>query len=747
MELDYKQSACILCSINCGVKLGLSEGRIESVKGDPDHPASKGYICEKATQLNRYQNGADRLDSPLRRRPDGSFEAISWDTAIAEVAAGLAAIRDEHGGEAIFHYGGGAQGNHLVGAYGRATRATLGARYTSNALAQEKTGEFWVDGQLFGKARCHTAPDFEHAQVALFVGKNPFQSHGFHRARQVLRAISKDPARTLIVIDPRKTETAALADIHLQVRPGGDAWLLGALVATLLQEDLVDSGFIAERTAGFDELTAELGAVPVAEWAAKAGVAEDDVRRVARFIAAGESVSVLEDLGVQQAHHSTLNSWLEKLLYLLTGNFGVRGGMNLHSRFASLGGGKGAARGATPAGNRIVAGLVACNDIPDEILGDHDGRFRGMIVESANPAHSLADSPRMREALDALEFLVVIDVAMTETARHAHYVLPASSQFEKWEMTFFNLEFPHNVVHLRPPVLPARPGTLPEAEIHARLVDALGGLDGLPVDELTTAAKAGRDAYAMTFMMAAAGNPDVMRRAPALLYATMGACLPEGAEATAVVWALAQTCAMSFPASLARAGFEGDNPLAVANALFQAMLDSPAGLVFTVDEYDESFGRIETPDGRARLVVPELVDELRSLFDTAPTTDDAYPFVLAAGERRSSTANTLYRDPEWRRGRDRDARLRVAPADAERLGLVDGGSARVTTKRGSAVATVELSDTLQPGHCSLPNGVGLSYRGEATDGVAPNELTASEDKDWLAGTPWHKHVRARIEAV
>ncbi|MCO4770292.1 MAG: molybdopterin-dependent oxidoreductase [Deltaproteobacteria bacterium] len=747
MTIQWHQGACILCSINCGIRIGTDGPRIAKVKGDREHPASQGYICEKATQLDRYQNGRDRLSSPMRRRPDGTYEAVDWDTAIAEVAAGLAAVRDEHGGESIFHYGGGAQGNHLIGAYGRATRALLGSRYTSNALAQEKTGEFWVDGQLFGKARCHTAPDFEHAEVAVFVGKNPYQSHGFHQARVHLRALSKDPARTLIVIDPRRTETAQLADVHLQVKPGGDAWLLGALVAVLLKEELVASDFIAERTVGFDDLVTELGSVDVDDWSRKAGVDSDQIRAAARTIAAAASVSVLEDLGTQQAPHSTLNSWLEKLLFLLTGNFGVRGGMNIHSRFASLGGGKGAARGTTPAGNRIVTGLVACNDIADEILGDHEGRFRAMIVESTNPVHSLADSQRMRQAMRALDFSVVIDVAMTETAREASYVLPAASQYEKWEMTFFNLEFPHNVAHLRPPVFPVREGTLPEAEIHSRLFEALGGFEGLPVDDLRAAATQGRDAYAMAFMMAVGNNPQLMKVAPALLYATMGDALPEGAEATAVVWALAQTCAMSFPDSLARAGFEGAMPIMVANALFEKMLADPAGVVFSVDDYDETWRRVETPDQRVRLVIPELLPELRTLFETEPSKDDAYPFVLAAGERRSSTANTLYRDPEWRRGRDHEGALRVSPGDAARLGLEDGAQARVTTKRGSALAVVEVSDTLRDGHASLPNGTGLSYAGAPAAGVAPNELTASEDKDWLAGTPWHKHVRARIEAL
>ena len=177
------------------------------------------------------------MTTPLRRRADGTFEAIDWDTAIREVAARLAAVRDRHGGDAIFYYGGGGQGNHLPGAYSTATRRALGSRYRSSALAQEKTGEFWVTHRMFGTAMIRA--DFEHCDVALFLGKNPWQSHSIPHARVTLKEIAKDPARTLIVVDPRRTETAEMADIHLQVRPGTDAFLLAAILAILLEEGLV----------------------------------------------------------------------------------------------------------------------------------------------------------------------------------------------------------------------------------------------------------------------------------------------------------------------------------------------------------------------------------------------------------------------------------------------------------------------------------------------------------------------------
>ncbi len=747
--MAWQRSACILCSINCGIEIELDGRRIARVRGDKQHPASQGYTCEKPARLDHYQNGRHRLTQPLRRRPDGSFEPIDWDTAIAEIAARFQQVRASHGGQSILYYGGGGQGNHLPGAYARATRAALGSVWASNALAQEKTGEFWVDGHLYGNPSCHTAPDFEHAEVAVFVGKNPWQSHGFPRARAVLREIARDPKRALVVIDPRRTETADLADYHLQLRPGTDAFLLAALLGTLVQEDRLDRDFLREHTNGASRVLDLLSELPVADYSARAGVPEKLLREVANRISAAQSVSILEDLGLQQSPHSTLGSYLEKLIYLLTGNFAKRGAMNLHSHFGALVG-RGRERRSPVSGQRVIAGMLPCNAIADEILTDHPRRFRALLVESANPAHSLADSARMREALAALELVVVIDVALTETGRCAHYVLPAASQLEKWEATFFALEFPRNVFQLRAPLLPALPGTLPEAEIHSRLLRALGAYTDADLAPLHAAAAEGRAAYQRAFFQLLAARPALAASAPVLLYETLGPTLPEGAAPAAVLLALALQCAQSYPESLRRAGFDGDAS-AQGQALFDAILARRSGVVFTVDDYPETWRRLETPGGRVELEIPELLEELAALRSEDPSRrDPQFPFVLAAGERRTSTANTIFRDPGWRK-KDAAGALRMHPADAARLGLADGGRARITTKRASALAVVELSDTLQPGYASLPNGLGLSNPDESgrlvAQGVAPNELTASEDRDWIAGTPWHKHVPARIEAV
>ena len=749
MSEEWQQTACILCSVNCGIEVKVEDGHFTKVRGDRAHPGSRGYACEKAQRLDHYQNGRHRLATPLRRQPDGSFEAIDWDTAIREIAAKLVHIRDTYGGASIFYYGGGGQGNHLGGAYSGATRRALGSIYTANALSQEKTGEFWVDGQLYGRSRCHTTGDFERTEVAVFIGKNPWQSHGFPRARAILREIAADEKRALIVIDPRRTETAELADIHLQVKPGTDAFCLSALLAVLVQEDLLDHEFLRAHTVNDEAIFAAIRDVPIADYCARAGVTEDLVRAAARRIATAASVSIFEDLGIQQAPHSTLNSYLEKLIYLFTGNFAKPGGMNIHTRMAGLGGGKEGGTTSPVGGHRIITGLIPGNVIPDEILTAHPKRFRAMIVESTNPCHSLADSQRMREALDALELVVVIDIALTETGQHADYVLPAPSQFEKWEATFFTLEFPANVFQLRAPVFEPLPGTLTEPEIHRRLVRAIGALSDDDLAPLHAAAAKGRAAFAPAFLQFTMERPELAGLVPVILYETLGPTLGAGNEAAALLWGAAHTCAMSYPESVRRAGFAGDGP-ALGEALFAAIFTRRSGVTFSVDEYEETWRRLATPDGKINLTVPELMGELAALPAEKPASGHAYPFVLTAGERRTSTANTIFRNPEWRK-KDAAGALRMSPADAAALGIADGGRVRITTKRGTAEATVEVNDCMQAGHVSLPNGLGLSYPDadgrSVVHGIAPNELTASEDRDWLAGTPWHKYVPARIEAV
>jgi anaerobic selenocysteine-containing dehydrogenase len=759
---EWEKTACIICALNCGLEVQTEGTHIIRIRADKAHPISHGYLCEKAQRMDYYQNGADRLSSPMRRRADGSYEAIDWDTAIAEIAEKFTALKVKHGGESILYYGGGSQGNHLGGTYADSTIKALGIQYRSNALAQEKTGEGWVQGKMMGSGvHC----DFEHAEVAVFLGKNPWQSHGFARSRVILKEIQKDPNRAIIVIDPRKTETAEMADFHLAVKPGTDAWCLAAMTAIIVQGNLAPMAWHAEHTTGYEDIASVLRNIPIAQYAQICGVDLALIRQATQRIASAKSVSMLEDLGVQMNIHSTLNSYLNRLVWLLTGNYGRPGTNNAFVPFLNLSNSgrdlsnKKKKSAPAPAsktyknspvtGSKVIMGLIPCNVIPEEILTDHPKRFRAMFIESANPVHSLADSKKMRQAMRSLDLSVVIDVAMSETAQQADYVLPASSSFEKAETTFFNIELPKNGFHLRQPLFEPREGTLTEAEIHARLVEAMGAVDSTQYGFLSTAAGWGLLPFALAFAWKSARDKRVARNAPVVLYRTLGSHMPKHLAAAASLWGISQLYVCQYPEAAARAGY-GGNAILAANRLFKTILSSPSGIIFADAEYSQSWQSVRLPDNKINLWIPELLPELEKLAQGGLPVDADFPFILSAGERRTETSNTTFRDSSWHK-KGTFGTLRMCPQDAVTLACEPGDWVRITTRRGTADAEIELSDALQSGHISLPNGLGLDYRRAdglvERKGVSLNELTDAMKRDPIAGTPWHKRVPARVERI
>ena len=550
----------------------------------------------------------------------------------------------------------------------------------------------------------------------------------------------------MIVIDPVVTETATFADIHLRVKPGTDAWLLAAMVGMLVQQGKYSAEWLARHCTGLDAVLAAFSEIPVDRYCAIAGLAREQVQQAVDVVSAAASVAMAEDLGIQMNRHSTLSSYLEKLLWLLGGQFGNEGGQYIPAYLQNIAGSGRSSRRSPVAGAPIISGLVPCNVIAGEILTDHPDRYRAMVIEAANPVHSLAESGRFTEALRSLDTVVVIDVAMTETARQADYILPAATQYEKWEATFFNFEFPDNYFQLRKPLFEAPPDALPEAEIHARLVEAMGAMPEQLCTELTAAlAEGGREAYRARFMQAMAEDPSITDLAPVILYRTLGPSLPEGAAAAAVLWPVSLGFAMREPQALARAGFRGE-PVAQGEALFDAILAGHSGVVFARDDYSSSWARLGN-GATIRLDIPDLLAELPVLDEPQPDLPDPdYPFVLMAGERRDYSANTIYRDAGWRR-KDPGGALRINPEDATELGIDSGATVRITTGVGSALAEVEVTARMQPGHMSLPNGFGLDNEDGGRSGVAVNELTSLDNRDRFAGTPLHKYVPARIELV
>ncbi len=748
-----ESTACILCSRNCGLKVEIEDGQFKKIRGDERHPISQGYICQKAARLTYYQTHDDRLRYPLQRQPDGSFKRVSWDTALTDIAQRLLAIRERHGGAAFATAGGGGQGNHLGGAYLGQLRSAMKSHNAYSSLAQEKTGDFWVNGRLFGSQQCHISEDVEHSDFVIFLGCNPYQSHGIPNARDLLKAIKKDPNRTMVVVDPRRTETAAMADIHLQLKPGTDAYLLLAMLAIIVREELHDKVFIAQHCTGFDEVENLLRAVPIEDYAARADVPLAQLETVAQGFATARSACIRADLGTQHTLHTTLNAYLEKLTYIITGHFGQRGGNNLHTFLVPI---ISHTDERNPKYKRTayhkmfpISGLYPPNILPDEILLAGEQRIRALFVDSCNPLLSWPDSGALETAFDSLELLVVVDVAMTETARKAHYVLPAASQFEKWEFTGFNLEFPVNGFHLRHPLFAPLDEALPEAEIYTRLLEQMQAIPPA-FPWLTQVAKyepdvSGHLGYMAALAATLARNKRWAPFAASILYRTLGPHLPGGAAAAALLLPLCIAMANQHGAAVRRAGHQG-NRLTLGSHLFRAILEQREGVIFSEHRYEDVWGMLKHADHRIHLQVPEMLDEARALRDETGAGSAEFPFIMMAGERRAYNANQIYRNPSWRKI-DPHGSLRMHPQDAAALQVNSGDQVACKSQRGSVQAVVQIDDSVRPGVVTLPHGYGMRYQDSAPMGPEINRMTAAAECDPLSRTPYHKYVPVTIQAL
>jgi len=749
---DWKRTACILCYANCGleVKTEAENGheRITTVRGDKAHPRSQGYLCQKAQGIAHYGLKKDRLTSPLRRRPDGTFEEIDWDTALDEIAAKLLAIRDEHGPVALGHYGGGGQGNHSGGGYGIMMLRALGARNFYSSLAQEKSGRFWVNGRMYGAQTVNHVPLAEDADLWLVIGGSVWEAQCEPGARVHVKEFGKHDDRKMIVVDPVRTREAQMADLHLQIKPGTDAFLMGAMLKMLIERGAQDDAFLAEHCDGWEAVRDSLLAIPAADWIAETELDPADVEAAVAMIADSKAMALRTELGIEQSRNSTLNSYLGNLLFLVTGHFGRPGTHALHSWLQPLfGNSKGAVSPVT--GMPEIAGLYPPNRFPAEVLSEHPERLRAMLVDSSNPANSAANTDRAEEAFRALDLLVVVDVAMTETTMLADYVLPAAAQYEKWEFTYFTFGFPTNYFHLRRPLFVPLAGSRIEPEIYAGLARRLGLLpDDAVLDDLRAKAASNRLAFAQGFQGLLKQDKALFAIAPLILYLTLGKSLPNGAASTAILWPACHRLAQRHPAQVRRAlGSEATPPM-LGEVLYETIVNSDTAVAFTEHEFDEVWDLLATAEKRFQLDIPELRDWLAGL---RPERDDAeFPFLVSLGQRRAYNANQIIRNQGWRK-KDLDGALRVHPDDLAGIGAADGGWVTVETRTGKLTARAEADATLRPGYATLPHGYGQRIRlddgEEIVAGPRINQLSASDDCDPMTDTPYHKNVAAALKRV
>ncbi|MGP3685010.1 molybdopterin oxidoreductase family protein [Streptomyces sp. IBSNAI002] len=762
---------CPLCEATCGLTLTIDGTAVTGARGDREDVFSRGFICPKGAAFGGLDSDPDRLRAPLVRR-DGRLQEATWEEAFDAIAAAAPALVREHGPQAVGVVLGNPNVHTMAGAlYPPLLLKALGTRNLFTASTLDQMPKHVSSGLLFGDPFAIPVPDLDRTDFLLLLGANPVESNGslctapdFPGRLKALRA----RGGTLVVVDPRRTRTAALADRHLAPRPGSDALLLAALAHTLLEEKLAAPGALEELTEGIGELAAALGSFTPEAVAPACDLTAAEIRTLARELAAAPSAAVYARIGSCTVEHGTLASWLVDVLNILTGNLDRPGGALFPLSATApaprpAGPGRGFALGrwaSRVSGHPEAKGELPTAALAEEIEAPGDGQIRMLLAIAANPVLSAPDGDRLDRALAGLDFMVSVDPYLNETSRHAHVVLPPPPPSQSGHFDFaFNGFAICNQARYSPAAVPLEEGRMDECEIHARLILAVSGLHGTAdpagVDELAiqsalareTAAPHsplhGQDPARLAGLLTGGSGPE--RRLDLMLrlgpYGDRFGAAAARSEAHSEARSDAQPAARpeAAPAGGGTAGsaaaFPAAGPAAQGLSL-ERLLAYPHGI--DLGPLGPRLpGVLKTRSGRIELFPDPIAAELprlRTAFAERPAA------LVLVGRRHLRSSNSwLHNVPALTGGSNR-CTLQVHPQDADRLGLTDGGRARITADGGSLEVPVEITDTLRTGVVSLPHGWGHDRAGArlsvaaATPGANVNQLLDGTRLDPLSGT-------------
>jgi anaerobic selenocysteine-containing dehydrogenase len=746
---------CPLCEATCGLTLTIEGTTVTGARGDRDDVFSHGFICPKGAAFGALDADPDRLRTPLVRR-DGRLREATWDEAYDAIAAAVPGLVREYGAQSVGVVLGNPNVHTMAGAlYPPLLLKALGTRNLFTASTLDQMPKHVSSGLLFGDPFAIPVPDLDRTDFLLLLGANPVESNGslctapdFPGRLKALRA----RGGTLVVVDPRRTRTAALADRHLAPRPGSDALLLAALAHTLLAEGLADPGPAAEMVQGLGELAEALGSFTPEAVAPACDLTAGGIRSLARDLAAAPTAAVYGRIGSCTVEHGTLASWLVDVLNILTGNLDRPGGALFPLPATgprprpAAGSGKGFTLGRWH--SRVSGYPEAKSELPiaalaEEIETPGEGRIRALIAIAANPVLSAPDGRRLDEALAGLDFMVSIDPYLNETSRHAHVVLPPPPPSQSAHHDFaFNGFAVRNQVRYTRPAVPLEADRLDECEIHARLVLAVSGLHGTAgpdaVDDLaigTALAREtadpssplhGQDPARFAGLLTGENGPE--RRLDLMLrlgpYGDLfGAADPD------------PDLDLDLGLGSGPGPGAGAGP-GVGGLSLGRVLAHPHGIDLGPLR-PRLPGVLRTRSGRIELLPDPIAAELPRL--RAALAGRPAALVLVGRRHLRSNNSWLHNVPALVGGSNR-CTLQVHPRDAERLGLTDGGRARVTADGGSLDVPVEVTDAVRAGVVSLPHGWGHDRSGArlsvaaAHPGVNVNQLLDGSRLDPLSGT-------------
>lgn len=702
MTKTLHHRACHLCEAICGLTIETEDRadgsrQILSIKGDAQDSFSRGHICPKAVALQDIQNDPDRVRQPLRKVA-GQWQPIAWDEAFELVAERLAAIQAEHGRNAVAVY----QGNPSVHNYGLMTHSNyfLGQLKTRNrfsATSVDQLPHHLTSYLMYGHGLLLPIPDIDQTRFMLILGGNPLASNGsIMTVPDVEKRLKALKARggKLVVVDPRRSETAAMADQHVFVRPGNDAALLLGLLNTLFDEGLTRETPLPVN--GLEQVRAAIAPFTAEAMSARCGVAAADIRQLARDFAAAESAVCYGRMGVSTQAFGSLCHWLIQLINLVTGNLDRVGGALCTSPavdlVASTAGGHFNVWQSRVSGLPEYGGELPVAALAEEMLTPGEGQVRALITVAGNPVLSTPNGRQLERALDGLEFMVAIDLYINETTRHADLILPPTAPLEHDHYdTTFNMFAVRNVTRFNEPVLAKPAGALDDWEIFVGLAQAFAARNGIELKPT----------------MAPQQMIDM-----GLRYGPYGE--------------------------------KSEHKLNLA-----ALRDAPHGIDLGPLQPNLA-ARLKTESGAIE-AAPELLVADLARFAAQPQPA-AGELVLIGRRHVRSNNSWMHNYQRLVKGKPRH-QLLMHPDDMAGRGLSDGQRVRVQSRVGVIEVEAVASDEMMPGVVSLPHGWGHARPGvqmaiaSAQPGASANDLTDERQLDAVSGNAALNGVPVRVEVA